>query len=194
MRKSLTIAAAVLSLGLASPAAATDFTVDADHTMMFFKVDHLGYSNMIGRFNKVEGRFTFDEKAPEAASVELTIDTASIDTNHKRRDDHLRSPDFFNVQEFPEMTFRSTKVEVTGENTGKVTGDLTLLGVTRPVTLDVTFNKVAPHPLPQYNKVLTAGFSARGTLNRSDFGMTYVLPAVGDAVTLMIEIEGAERK
>src|SRR3546814_10546119 len=150
--------------------------IDPEHTTAVFMVNHLGYSNMIGRFNEVSGSFTFDENAPEAASVTLKVATDSVDTNHQRRDDHLRSPDFFNVQEFPEMTFESTKVETTGDRTGRVTGDLTLLGVTRPVTLDVTFNKVAPHPLPPYDEVLTAGFSVRGSIRRSEFGMKYALP------------------
>ena len=194
MRQSLAIAAAFLSIGAAAPAAAADFKLDPDHTMAVFVVNHLGYSNMIGRFNDVSGTFSFDPATPEQAKISMAIDTASVDTNHKRRDDHLRGPDFFNAQEFPEMTFESTKVDVTGERTGKVTGDLTLLGVTKPVTLDVTFNKMEPHPLPPYNKVLTAGFSVRGTIKRSDFGMTYFLPAVGDEIQLMLEVEGAETK
>ncbi|MET4701233.1 polyisoprenoid-binding protein YceI [Constrictibacter sp. MBR-5] len=194
MRQSLAIAAAFLSIGAAAPAAAADFKLDPDHTMAVFVVNHLGYSNMIGRFNDVSGTFSFDPATPEKAKISMAIDTASVDTDHKRRDDHLRGPDFFNAQEFPQMTFESTKVEVTGERTGKVTGDLTLLGVTKPVTLDVTFNKMEPHPLPPYNKVLTAGFSVRGTIKRSDFGMTYFLPAVGDEIQLMLEVEGAETK
>lgn len=194
MRQSLAIAAAILSIGAAAPAAAADFKLDPDHTMAVFVVDHLGYSNMIGRFNDVSGTFSFDPATPEQAKISMVIDTASVDTNHKRRDDHLRGPDFFNAQEFPQMTFESTKVDVTGERTGKVTGDLTLLGVTKPVTLDVTFNKMEPHPLPPYKKVLTAGFSVRGTIKRSDFGMTYFLPAVGDEIQLMLEVEGAETK
>lgn len=194
MLQSLSIAAAFLSIGAAAPAAAADFKLDPDHTMAVFVVNHLGYSNMIGRFNDVSGTFSFDPATPEKAKISMAIDTASVDTDHKRRDDHLRGPDFFNSQEFPEMTFESTKVDVTGERTGKVTGDLTLLGVTKPVTLDVTFNKMEPHPLPPYNKVLTAGFSVRGTIKRSDFGMTYFLPAVGDEIQLMLEVEGAETK
>lgn len=194
MRQSLAIAAAILSIGAAAPAAAADFKLDPDHTMAVFVVNHLGYSNMIGRFNDVSGTFSFDPATPEKAKISMAIDTASVDTDHKRRDDHLRGPDFFNAQEFPQMTFESTKVEVTGERTGKVTGDLTLLGVTKPVTLDVTFNKMEPHPLPPYNKVLTAGFSVRGSIKRSDFGMTYFLPAVGDEIQLMLEVEGAETK
>jgi polyisoprenoid-binding protein YceI len=172
--------------------AADNFKVDQTHTNFVFLVDHLGYSKMVGRFLDFEGTFTFDENDVAANKINLTIKTASVDTNHKGRDDHLRSPDFFNVKEFPTMTFISTKIEKTGEKSGKVTGNLTLLGVTKPVTLDVVFNKLAPHPLPAYNKIVTSGFSARGTLKRSDFGMRFALGGLGDEIQLIVEVEGAK--
>src|SRR5690606_15131983 len=110
----------------------------------------------------------------------------SIATGIKQFDDHLKSADFFDVKKFPEARFVSTKVEKTGEKTGKVTGDLTLNGVTKPVTLDVTFNNKGPHPM---NQKPTVGFSATGTVKRSDFGIKYALPAVTDEVQLQIEAE-----
>lgn len=180
-------------IGAHSPAQAADrFTIDPTHTNVAFLVNHLGYSNMIGRFKEIEGEFTFDEKDIAANKVKVTVKTASIDTNHEARDKHLRSPDFFNTAEFPTMTFVSTKVEKTGERSGKITGDVTLLGVTKSVTFDITFNKMAPHPLPRYNAILTSGFSARGSIKRSDFGMKYGIPGVGDEITLFIEVEGAK--
>ncbi|HEX2753257.1 MAG TPA: YceI family protein, partial [Alphaproteobacteria bacterium] len=116
-----------------------------------------------------------------------TIDTNSLTMDDDAWEKHLKNEDFFNVEKFPAMTFKSTKVEKTGDNTGRVTGDLTLLGVTKPVTLDVIFNKGGIHP---YSKKYVAGFSATGKLNRSEFGMTYGLPGVGDEVNISIEVEG----
>jgi polyisoprenoid-binding protein YceI len=182
--------AALALVSISGAQAAERFVIDQTHSNFAFMVNHLGYSNMIGRFTQFSGEFTFDEKDLAANQVKISIDTKSIDTNHQRRDDHLRSPDFFNVAEFPAMTFQSTKVEKTGEKTGKLTGNLTLLGVTKAVTFDVTFNKMAPHPLPQYKQVLTAGFSGRGTIKRTDFGMKYAAPALGDEIQILVEIEG----
>ena len=153
-------AALVGSLPAALPAAAENMKVDPAHTSAMFMVTHLGYSRMIGRFNKVSGDIVFDQKNIGKSSVQVVIMTGSVDTNHEKRDAHLRSPDFFNAKEFPEMKFVSTKVEKTGDKTGKIHGNLTLLGVTKPVTLDVKFNRMGPNPLPQYNKIMTAGFSA----------------------------------
>ena len=177
-------------LGAAPAGAADRFAIDPAHSNIVFLIEHLGYSRMVGQFQDFSGSFVFDAADPGAGSVEVAIQTASIDTDHDKRDDHLRSPDFFNATEFPEMSFRSTGIEITGDKTGRITGDLTLLGVTRPVTLDVTFNKLAPHPLPQYNSVLAAGFSARGSLKRSDFGMKTFAPALGDEIEIWLEIEG----
>lgn len=183
------LGAAVLAVA-ASPAQALSFEIDDAHTDVVFSLDHLGYSKVFGSFADVGGRFTFDPDDPEAASVNLTIQAASVDTNHKKRDEHLRSPDFLNTREFPTITFESTDVETTGKNTAKVTGDLTLHGQTHPVTLAVTFNKMAPHPMPQYDDMLTAGFSARGTIARSRWGVGKFAPDVGDEMKLYIEVEG----
>ena len=124
----------------------------------------------------------------------MTIQADSVDTQHDKRDEHIRSPDFLNVKEFPEITFTSTDVEKTGEKTADITGDLTLHGTTKPVTLDVTLNKMGPHPLPDYNEILTAGISARATIQRSEFGVDQYAPAIGDEMKLMFEIEGFDRE
>lgn len=179
--------AALLLVSAAAQAAPERYVFDPAHTQIFFSVEHLGFSHSTGRFAKFDGGFTFDQDNPEASSVEVTIDTASIDMGMPEWDAHLKNADFFNVEKFPAMTFKSTKVEKTGEKTGKITGDLTLLGVTKPVTLDVTFNKAGVHP---YSKSMIAGFSATGTLKRSEFDMNYGLPGVGDEVALRIEVEG----
>ncbi len=185
----LGLAAAVVALG-ALPASAVDrLEIDPAHTNIAFMIDHLGYSMTLGRFAAFDIALAFDQNQVANSSLNVTVKTDSLSTFHAKRDEHLRSPDFFNTAEFPEMTFVSTAIEQTGEKTGRVTGDLTLLGVTRPVTLDVTFNKAAPHP---FNKKMTVGFSARGMLKRSDFGMAYGLPAVGDEVQLIIEAEAVK--
>ena len=128
------LAATTLLATLAGPAlAGTPYVLDPAHLSTLFVVDHMGYSKIYGRFGQVAGTVEFDPQAVETSSLSVTIKAASVDTNFGPRDDHLRSPDFFNVREFPDITFVSKKIEKTGERTGKVTGALTLLGVTRPV-------------------------------------------------------------
>ncbi len=177
------IAAVVVTLAAAPAASAADaFAVNKPHTLVAFSVERLGLTKVLGSFSKVDGEFSVDRDNPVASSASLTIDTSSIYTGFEARDKHLRSPDFFNVQEFPEMKFVSTKVERTGEKTAKVTGNLTLLGVTKPVTLDVVLNNIKQDARTKKD---LAGFSAHGTLKRSDFGMKYLMGAIGDDVTLM---------
>ncbi|MDD9899735.1 MAG: YceI family protein [Alphaproteobacteria bacterium] len=188
--KKLIALATVAILSFASTqaqAAVEEYDFDKKHTQVFFKVSHLGFSISHGRFNEVDGGFSFDLDHPEKSSVNVTIKTDSLDMGQDGWDEHLKGEDFFKVEAFPEMTFKSTAVEVTGEKTAKVTGDLTLLGVTKPVTLDVTYNKAGIHP---FGGKYVAGFSATGMLKRSDFGMTYGLPNIGDDVHMMIEVEG----
>ncbi|MCW2246916.1 polyisoprenoid-binding protein YceI [Azospirillum fermentarium] len=193
MKKTLFAAAlfATAALGLAPASAApVAYKVDPAHTSVVFIINHVGFANLIGRFNAVAGDLTLDQDALDKSAVSVTIDTGSVDTNHAKRDEHLKSPDFFNTKEFPTLTFKSTSVEKTGATTGKLHGDLTLLGVTKPVVLDVTFNKAGVSPA---SKLETAGFSARGTIKRSDFGMKYGVPAIGDDVTLLIESETVKK-
>lgn len=184
-----TAVGAAISMGAPAFAAPVSYKIDPAHTAVAFIVNHVGFSNVIGRFNTVGGDVTFDKDAVEKSVVNVTIDTTSVDTNHAKRDEHLRSPDFFNAKEFPKMTFKSTKIEKTGDKTGKLHGDLTMLGVTKPVVLDVTFNKDGVSPA---SKLETAGFSARGTVKRTDFGMKYGAPAIGDDIQLLIEVEAVK--
>lgn len=193
MKKTLFAAALFVATaaGSLTPAfaAPVNYKIDPAHTAVAFIVNHIGFSNVIGRFNTVGGDISFEKDAVEKSTVNVTIDAASIDTNHAKRDEHLRSPDFFNAKEFPKLTFKSTKIEKTGDKTGKLHGDLTMLGVTKPVVLDITFNKDGVSPA---SKLETAGFSARGTVKRTDFGMKYGAPAVGDDIQLLIEIEAVK--
>lgn len=181
------LTAAVFTVpALAEPVA---YKLDPSHTAVAFSVNHLGFSTVLGRFNTVAGNLVFDQANVANSKVDVTIDAASVDTNFAKRDDHLRSGDFFNTKEFAKLTFKSTKVEKTGDNTGTVTGDLTLLGVTKPVTLTVTFNKAG---VSAASKLDTVGFSARGTVKRSDFGMKYLVPYVSDDIQIQIETEATK--
>jgi polyisoprenoid-binding protein YceI len=168
-------------------AAADKYIYDPAHTQIMFSISHLGFSFPHGRFNKFSGSFTFDQENPEVSQAEITIDVDGLDMASAEWDKHLKSPDFFNAEKFPTMTFKSTKVVKTGDKTSDLTGDFTLLGVTRPVTLQVTFNKADTFPM---NKNYVAGFSLSGALKRSDFNMTHALPMVGDDVSLIIQVEG----
>ncbi|NUB05444.1 YceI family protein [Azospirillum sp. Vi22] len=191
MKRLLAAAAlsALVALPLTAQAAPVAYKLDPAHTAVVFIVDHLGFAKAMGRFNTFAGELSFDKDAADKSSLSVTIDTTSVDTNHAKRDEHLKSPDFFNAKEFPKMTFKSTKIETTGDKTGKLHGDLTLLGVTKPVVLDVTFNKDGVSPA---SKQETVGFSARGTIKRSDFGMKYGVPNIGDDIQIIIESEAVK--
>lgn len=179
----------LLSVALLLPATtmAASYTIDPTHTYPNFTIDHLGFSTLHGRFGNTTGTLSMDQ-AKGTGEVKIVIEAASIDTGFKKRDDHLRSPDFFNVVEFPEITFKSTKVTFKGKGATLV-GDLTIKGVTKPVTLDVDRINCGVHP---FNKKEVCGFNATAQLKRSDFGIEYALPAVGDEVMLSIEMEAVK--
>lgn len=183
MRK-FALAAALTVLPFAAQAADT-YTIDPAHTYANFAINHLGFSTMYGRLHSTGGSFTLDGTS---GSVTVNIDPASIDTGHQKRDDHLRSPDFLNVVEFPEMKYESTKVTLT-DSGGTVEGNLTLMGKTLPVNLTITAWHCAPHP---FSKKPTCGFDATTTIKRSEFGSEYGLPAIGDEMTLWIGVEGSQ--
>ena len=179
--KRLTMAlAGTTLLASASALAAEEWQFDNAHTMIGFTVDHLG------AFTDFDGTLILDQDDPSNSSVSVSIATASVDTRHEARDGHLSGEDFFDVANNPTITFESTSVNVTGDNTAEVTGDLTMLGMTNPVTLDVTLNQLGPNP---FSETPTAGFSATGTLNRSDWGMQFGVPVIGDEIALIIETE-----
>lgn len=170
-------------------AAADAYIIDPSHTFPHFRVSHLGFSMHQGRFNETRGSFVLDKDGPDS-SVEVTINTASIDTGGDRLERRLREADFFNVAQYPEMRYESTQVRWTGETTATVQGKLTLLGVTRPVTLNITRAHCDTHPM---TKVHWCGFEATAKLRRSDFGMKAYVPAVGDDVEITIQAEGGRR-
>ena len=162
------------------------YAMDSSHTSVVFKVNHLGFSTYIGRFDTVTGDLNFDEKDPAKSGVNVTIESASINTNRRELEEKLRGEEMFNSEAHPQITFVSTGIEKTSDTTGKITGDLSVAGMTKPVVLDVTFNGGAPHP---FNKKMTLGFSATANLKRSEFGLDSWLPAIGDDVALVIETE-----
>jgi polyisoprenoid-binding protein YceI len=187
------LTAAALTARPAAAAPAT-YTLDPEHAVVGFLVMHAGYANVLGRFREVEGEISFDEATKQLGGGEIRVKTASVFTDHDKRDEHLRGPDFLNAEEFPDMIFRLEGAEATGERTGRITGTLELLGVRKPMSLDVTWNKSAEYPFGTGvfgTRPYVIGVSARGTIRRSDFGMTYGLDGdlVGDEISLILEME-----
>ena len=190
----LPLSAALFAVPVAAPAAAEPVTFDLDptHTTVAFWVDHIGYARTLGWFTEVSGSFVYDAETQELSDVRVVIDTASIFSNDNRRDDHVRNADFLDVGSHPEMVFTADGGEPTGDTTGIVRGDLTLLGETRPVELTLTLNKDAAYPFGHGKRTL--GVSAEATVIRSEFGMDYALGGiVGDEVQVMIEFEAIAR-
>ena len=186
MKKALTLASiALLPLGSLQ---AADFTIDPGHTYASFAVNHLGFSTMRGKFNEQKGTMKYDP-ASKSAEVSIEIEAASIDTGHDKRDEHLRGPDFLNTVEFPTITFKSTGVTWNGDKLATVTGNLTILSVSKPVTLTIDAINCGENP---FTKQYTCGFDATGSIKRSDFGVTYGVPNIGDEMDLQIEVEAAQ--
>jgi polyisoprenoid-binding protein YceI len=185
----LTTCTALAFVASAQIAAAADtYKIDPQHTWVGFAINHAGWSSAIGKFGTASGDIVFDKDDVTKSSVKAEIDAKSIDTNFADRDKDLNSPDFLNTAEFPTITFESTAIEKTGDKTGKITGNLTIIGVSKPVTLDVTWN--AEQPLPWDAKVLKSGFSASGIVKPADYGMGKVAEyGLGPDIKLMIEVE-----
>lgn len=167
---------------------AAPFAIDPVHSSVVYKINHLGVSNIYGRFNSVEGTFSLED----GGSIDVSVKTDSIDSANDQRDGHLKSPDFFNAKQYPEITLKSTKITSAGADTYHVNADLTMLGKTRPIDLKIT--KVGEGDRgPQLGH--RAGIEATFTIKRSDFGMTYGTDngALGDEVTIMVGLEGAQQ-
>ena len=166
------------------------YEIDPEHFSVGFLVDHLGYAKVLGLFQKAGGSFTFDEKAGTLSDVRIAIDSASVFTGHRKRDDHLRGTDFLNAVEFPQIVFKGASAKRSGERTFIVEGQLEMLGKTQPVTVNFTWNKSAQYELPGV-KAYVMGASGRGSFTRSAFGMSYAVANgwVGDTVELILEFE-----
>jgi len=176
----------------AAPLCATTYTIEPDYTQAVFRWSHLGFSNPAAQLSQGQGTLEFDPANPTRAAVNVTIALSSLNTGVPALDEHLRSEDFFEVAKFPTASFRSTKVEQgAGKDRLKVTGELNLHGITRPVTLDVAVLKIGANPRTQ---LPTVGFEATTTLKRSDFGLGAFVPQVSDEIKLQISSQGVEAK
>ncbi|WP_342075387.1 YceI family protein [Yoonia sp. SS1-5] len=189
--KTLLTAATLVAATLTTPAfaAAEDYVLDASHSQIVFSYDHLGYSTTYGMFSGFEGTIAFDQEDPAASSVSVSFPVRSMLTGWEARFGHFMSDDFFAAAEDEMVTFTSTAIEVTGDDTALITGDLTLNGITKPVVLDAKLNQVGVHP--QREKPW-AGFDATTTLLRSDFEVGAFAPFVSDEVEVNISIEASK--
>ena len=185
MFRKLALAAALATASLTA-VAADKYEFDGNHTNVVFSWTHFGLSNPSARFAKVEGEVLLDTADLTKSTVSVTIPVDSLRTDVPKFDEHLRSGDFFDLAKFPTATFKSTKVEKAGDNKLKVTGDLTIHGVTKSTVLDVTVNKIGDHPMA---KKPAAGFDASTVVKRSDFGMGNYVPNVSDEVKIHITTE-----
>jgi len=186
-----TLIAAALAASASGAIAAPDaYTLDPSHSQVIFSYNHLGFSTTYGMFSGFEGEIMFDAEDPAASSVNVSMPVMSLFTGWEKREDHFMSDDFFGAAEGDMVTFTSTGVEVTGDTTAKITGDLTMNGVTKSVVLDTTLNQQSDaHPM--HNKPWL-GFDATTTLLRSDFGVDKFAPLVSDEVEVKISIEAGK--
>ena len=190
MRNAVTskLSALLLTVAVSLPVSAAEYEIDLSHAFIQWRIKHLGYSVMVGRFNQFGGTFTWDKDKPETAAINVVVETDSIDSNWAERDKHLRNEDFLDVEKFPKAEFKSTRY--TGDaKGGKLEGMLTLHGVTKPVVMNVKAVGEGPDPWGGYR----AGFEATLTFKRADFGMTYDLGPASESMDLDLYIEGKRK-
>ena len=200
LKRFLVLVVALFSISLAasleSRAEAVTYVIDPDHSQVIFKVKHMGISTVTGRFDLVEGNYTFDDADVSKSSVETTIQTASINTNKQKRDDHLKSPDFLNVDKNPTITFKSKEVKKGDGDDFTIVGDLTINGVTKQVELDAEYGGKAVDPMGNER----TAFTAETKIDRKDYGITWNKTldsgglVVGDDVRIELEVEGIKKK
>ncbi|MEM6743096.1 MAG: YceI family protein [Pseudomonadota bacterium] len=195
MRFTSLIAASALAvaaaLPLAAPVSAEPYVIDKSHAVVTFRVSHLGFADTHGVFREFDAEIDFDPDAIEEASVAFTIDAGSVDTFWEARDKHVRSADFLDVENHPEITFVSKEVRLISANEAELVGEVTMKGVTNEEVFTVVLNKMGPSP---FNKDLTiAGFTVTGEIDRTDYGITYAAPAVGAVMPIRIDIEASPK-
>ena len=195
MKTRLITACCLLALALplqASENSTEHYDIDTSgaHAFIQFKISHLGFSWLYGRFNEFEGQFTYDPEHPENSSVEVTVQTASVDSNHERRDDHLRNEDFLTVEEHPEAHFRSTAFERVDNGQYRMTGDFTLLGVTRELEFDVEHVGAGEDPWGNYRR----GFHGTTRFRLADFGIDYDLGEEAEVIEIILDVEGIRQE
>ena len=201
MRNFLFAATTLLTITLSTPAIAQTevattsdpaqvkagvYILDKSHGKITWSISHMGFSTYIGQFTDVDAKLNLDTAKPATSTLDVTVNMSGIGTLNQKLDEHLKTEDFFNTTKFPTATFKATKIELTSNKAAKITGNLTLLGTTKPLTIDATFNQAGPTPMTNAYRV---GFTGSGKLKRSDFGMSKFIPMLGDEVTLDIEAE-----
>ncbi|MGY3267043.1 YceI family protein [Lysobacter sp. HA35] len=186
MFKRIALGFALAGLASVAFAAPLTYTMDANHTQVTATWTHFGYSHPFANFGQADGTIVYDPQNVGASSVKVTLPLAGLDSTIPALDEHLRSADFFDAEKYPTITFTSTKVEAAGDKKLRVTGDLTVHGVTKPAVLDVTINGAGPHPMSKREAV---GFDATTTIKRSDFGVTKYVPNVSDDIQIRITTE-----
>ena len=183
------IGVALMTSGWVQAADTYKMDTKGSHAFIQFKIQHLGFSWLLGRFNAFEGEFVLDDTNVENSNVSVNIDVASVDSNHAERDKHLRGADFLDVDKFPKASFVSTKIEKTGEKTAKITGDFTLKGITKPITLDARYIGGGKDPWGGYRQ----GFEATTQFKLKDFGIDYNLGPASQVVDIYISVEGIKQ-
>lgn len=186
-----TIASLLFSAAFAAPVFAADYVIDPTHTHVAFKVDHLGFSKVLGYFADVSGTLSFDPAKIDASKLDVTIKADSLNTLFAQRDTHVKGADWLSTAEFDTITYIGKKFTKTDDTHGIIEGDLTMHGVTKSVTLNVTLNKSGENPM---SKVQAVGFDATATLKRSDFGVKTYIPYIGDDINIDISLEAQAAK
>ena len=189
--KALTLGLAVASVATFSMAKPVDYKIDPTHTATVFTWNHFGFSTPSANFSDIQGTISVDNAKPADSSVNVTIPLSSLNTNVAALDEHLKNADFFDAVKYPNITFKSTKVQALGKNKYKITGNLTVKDVTKPVVLDAVLNKQGEHPM---TKAQSIGFNATTSFNRSAFGVGAYVPNVGDKITVNITTEASVAK
>jgi polyisoprenoid-binding protein YceI len=185
------VLAGLLGAAVSVQAAPVTYKLDPGHTMVLFSWNHFGFSNPTAELGLGSGTLVFDQQHPARSSVDVTLPMSGLDTHVPALDEHLKKADFFDADKYPMVTFKSTRVQPLGGDKFKVTGNLTVHGVTRPVVLDATLNKLGVHPM---TKAQSIGFDATATIKRSDFGVGAYVPNVSDTVKIRITTEGSVPK
>lgn len=188
----LLVSLAVFAADGAKVPGAEKYSIDASHSGVVFGWSHFGFSNPTARFDKIEGSVLLDKTDLTESSISVTLPLEGLDTGVAKLDEALKSPDFLDATRYPTITFKSTKVEKTGKNRLKITGDLTVHGVTKPVTLDAKVNKIGIFEIPGVIKAQAAGFDATTVVRRSDFGVTKYVPAVSDEIPVRITLDAKQ--
>lgn len=189
--KALTLGLAVASVATFSMAKPVDYKIDPTHTATVFTWNHFGFSTPSANFSDIQGTISVDNAKPADSSVNVTIPLSSLNTNVAALDEHLKNADFFDAAKYPNITFKSTKVQALGKNKYKITGNLTVKDMTKPVVLDAVLNKQGEHPM---TKAQSIGFNATTSFNRSAFGVGAYVPNVGDKITVNITTEASVAK